>query len=140
MGFQEQFPLLLEHLQLQFPLANVMKERYYRYLGDSFQVECPTGSGKWMNLKEVAEELSDRLVNIFRRQPNGQRPTYGNSTQFQTDPHWRDLLLFHEYFHGDTGEGLGASQQTGWTTLVAKLIQELNDKEFYAGLEEISVF
>ncbi|HEY9615198.1 MAG TPA: glucosidase [Microcoleaceae cyanobacterium] len=126
-----------------FPMNYLLIEslqRYYRYLGDSFQVECPTGSGKWMTLKEVAEELSQRLVSIFRKQPDGQRPTYGNYTKFQTDPHWRDLLQFHEYFHGDTGEGLGASQQTGWTALVAKLIEELNEQEFYASLEEIPVF
>jgi hypothetical protein len=126
-----------------FPMNYLLIEslqRYYRYLGDSFRVECPTGSGQWMNLKEVAEELSRRLVNLFRRQANGERPTYGNYTKFQTDPHWRDLLQFHEYFHGDTGEGLGASQQTGWTALVAKLIEELNDKEFYTSLEQIPMF
>jgi hypothetical protein len=126
-----------------FPMNYLLIEslqRYYRYLGDSFQVECPTGSGQWMNLKEVAEELSRRLVKIFQPQPNGHRPTYGNSAKFQTDPHWRNLLQFHEYFHGDTGEGLGASQQTGWTALVAKLIEELNDQEFYASLEEIPIF
>jgi hypothetical protein len=102
-------------------------QRYYRYFGDSFQVECPTGSGNWMTLKEVAKDLSQRLLNLFRREADGRRPTYGTITKFQNDPHWRDLLLFHEYFHGDTGFGLGASQQTGWTALVAKLIQELND-------------
>jgi hypothetical protein len=126
-----------------FPLNYLLIEslqRYYRYLGDSFQVECPTGSGQWMNLKQVAAELSHRLVNLFRKQANGHRPTYGNFTKFQTDPHWCDLLQFHEYFHGDTGAGLGASQQTGWTALVAKLIEELNDQEFYDSLEEIPVF
>ena len=113
-----------------FPMNYLLIEslqRYYLYFGDSFKVECPTGSGNWMTLKEVAEDLSQRLVNLFRREADGRRPTYGTITKFQNDPHWRDLLLFHEYFHGDTGFGLGASQQTGWTALVAKLIQELND-------------
>jgi hypothetical protein len=126
-----------------FPMNYLLIEslqRYYRYLGDSFQVECPTGSGKWMTLKEVAEEISQRLVNLFRRQADGKRPIYGNIKKFQDDPHWRDLFLFHEYFHGDTGMGLGASQQTGWTALVAKLIQELNNKTFYDSLDQLPLF
>ncbi len=126
-----------------FPMNYLLIEslqRYYRYLGDGFQVECPTGSGKLMTLKEVAQDLSQRLVTIFRQQPDGSRPTYGDIHQFQQDPHWRDLLLFHEYFHGDTGKGLGASQQTGWTALVAKLIQELNDETFYDSLGSIPLF
>ncbi|WP_338462394.1 glucosidase [Synechococcus elongatus IITB7] len=120
-----------------FPMNYLLIEslqRYYHYLGDEFQVECPTGSGQLMTLKQVAQELSQRLVNVFRTQPDGSRPTYGDIERFQTDPHWRDLLLFHEYFHGDTGKGLGASQQTGWTALVAQLIQELNDETFYDSL------
>ena len=112
----------------------------YRYLGDGFQVECPIGSGQLMTLKEVAQELSQRLVTIFRQPPDGSCPTYGDIHQFQQDPHWRDLLLFHEYFHGDTGKGLGASQQTGWTALVAKLIQELNDETFYESLGSMALF
>ncbi|GFE71427.1 glucosidase [Chroococcus sp. FPU101] len=126
-----------------FPMNYLLIEslqRYYRYFGDSFQVECPTGSGKYMTLKEVAQELSQRLVNLFRKQPNGQRPMYGEIHLFQHDPHWQDLLLFHEYFHGDTGFGLGASQQTGWTALVAALIQQLNDPTFYSQLEERLLF
>jgi hypothetical protein len=99
--------------------------QYYLYYGDSFKVECPTGSGQWLNLYEVSEELSRRLTRIFLRDEAnaGRRPVYGGSEKFQTDPHWRDHLLFYEYFHGDNGAGLGASHQTGWTGLVAKLIQ-----------------
>jgi hypothetical protein len=96
---------------------------YYTYYGDNFKIECPTGSGKLMNLFEVAKEISERLTNIFLRDENGRRPVYGGSEKFQTDPHWRDLILFYEYFHGDNGAGLGASHQTGWTGVVAKLIQ-----------------
>jgi hypothetical protein len=95
---------------------------FYRYFGDDFQVECPTGSGKLMNLYQVAMEISDRLISTFERDANGRRPVYGGSEKFQRDPHWRDLLLFYEYFHGDNGAGLGASHQTGWTALVARLI------------------
>ena len=96
---------------------------FYLYYGDSFKVECPTGSGKEMNLFEVAHEISQRLIRIFLRDPSGRRPVYGGTEKFQTDPHWKDHLLFYEYFHGDNGAGLGASHQTGWTGLVAKLIQ-----------------
>jgi hypothetical protein len=96
---------------------------YYAYYGDSFKIECPTGSGKLMNLFEVAKEISDRLTRIFLRDDSGHRPVYGGTKTFQADPHWRDLILFHEYFHGDNGAGLGASHQTGWTGAVAKLIQ-----------------
>ena len=84
----------------------------------------PTGSGQLATLAEVAAELSRRLTRIFLRDANGRRPVYGGSDKFQSDPHWRDLLLFYEYFHGDNGAGLGASHQTGWTALVAKLIQQ----------------
>ena len=96
---------------------------FYLYYGDNFKIECPTGSGKLMNLFEVAKEISDRLTRIFLRDANGHRPVYGGTKTFQEDPHWRDLLLFYEYFHGDNGAGLGASHQTGWTGLVAKLIE-----------------
>jgi hypothetical protein len=96
---------------------------YYLYYGDNFIIECPTGSGKLMNLFEVAKEISDRLTNIFLRDETGRRPVYGDIEKFQTDPHWRDHILFYEYFHGDNGAGLGASHQTGWTGLVAKMIQ-----------------
>jgi hypothetical protein len=96
---------------------------FYLYYGDNFKIECPTGSGKMMNLFEVAKEISDRLVSIFLRDERGRRPVYGGTEKFQADPHWRDHILFYEYFHGDNGAGLGASHQTGWTGLVAKTIQ-----------------
>ncbi|HEX5098963.1 MAG TPA: glucosidase [Polyangiaceae bacterium] len=96
---------------------------YYRFYGDTFKVECPTGSGVMMNLWEVACELSRRMTATFLRDKNGRRPVYGSAEKFQTDPHFRDLLLFYEYFHGDNGAGIGASHQTGWTGLVAPLTQ-----------------
>ena len=96
---------------------------FYLYYGDNFKIECPTGSGKLMNLFEVAREIVDRLVWIFRRDNSGRRPVYGGTEKFQTDPQWKDYILFFEYFHGDNGAGLGASHQTGWTGLVGKLIE-----------------
>ena len=96
---------------------------FYLYYGDDFKIECPTGSGNQMNLFEVAREIANRLTRIFLRDKSGRRPVYGGTERFQTDPQWRDYLLFHEYFHGDNGAGLGASHQTGWTGLVAKLIE-----------------
>jgi hypothetical protein len=96
---------------------------FYLYYGDNFKIECPTGSGKLMNLFEVSREIADRLTRTFTRDEKGRRPVYGGTEKFQTDPHWRDHILFYEYFHGDNGAGLGASHQTGWTGLVAKLIQ-----------------
>jgi glycogen debranching enzyme len=104
-------------------------QKFHHYLGDDFKVECPTGSGKMLTLWEVSAELSQRLTRIFLRDSAGHRPVYGGSAQFQTDPHWRDLILFYEYFHGDNGAGIGASHQTGWTGLVAKLIQQLGEYE-----------
>jgi hypothetical protein len=95
----------------------------YRYYGDNFRIECPTGSGREMNLYEVAREIAERLIRIFLRDANGRRPVYGGTEKLQSDPHWRDYVLFHEYFHGDNGAGLGASHQTGWTALVATLIR-----------------
>jgi hypothetical protein len=97
--------------------------QYYLYYGDRFQIECPTGSGRMMNLYEVSMELCSRLERIFLRGADGRRPVYGGTEKFQTDPHWRDHILFYEYFHGDNGAGLGASHQTGWTGLIARLIQ-----------------
>jgi hypothetical protein len=97
--------------------------QFYMYYGDSFTIECPTGSGKRMTLFEVARELADRLTKIFLKNGEGQRPLYGGAAKFQSDPHWRDHILFYEYFHGDNGAGLGASHQTGWTGLVARLLQ-----------------
>jgi Glycosyl hydrolase family 63 C-terminal domain len=97
---------------------------FYLYYGDNFKIECPTGSGKFMNLFEVSKEIAERLSRIFLRDAStGQRPVYGGTEKFQSDPHWRDYILFYEYFHGDNGAGLGASHQTGWTGLVAKTIQ-----------------
>jgi Glycosyl hydrolase family 63 C-terminal domain len=96
--------------------------QYYSYYGDDFTVECPTDSGRRMTLYQVAEELSRRLGSIFLRGSDGQRPVYGGTRKFQEDPHWRDLLLFYEYFHGDNGAGLGASHQTGWTGIIARIM------------------
>ncbi len=110
-----------------FPINYLLIEalrKYYRYYGDDFQVECPTGSGNLMNLKEVANELSRRLTHIFLRNEQGHRPVYGGLDRFQSDEHWRDYVLFYEYFHGDNGAGLGASHQTGWTGLVAMLFKK----------------
>jgi len=95
---------------------------YHRYLGDSFRVECPTGSGNAIDLGAVADELASRLIGIFCRREDGSRPVFGSYHLFQDDPAWNGLIPFHEYFHGDTGAGLGASHQTGWTGLVADLI------------------
>jgi hypothetical protein len=97
--------------------------QFYLYYGDNFKIECPTGSGKLMNLFEVAREIANRLERIFLRDKSGRRPVYGGTEKFQTDPQWKDYLLFFEYFHGDNGAGLGASHQTGWTGVVAKLIE-----------------
>jgi len=96
---------------------------FYSYYGDNFKIECPTGSGKWMNLFEVAQDIAHRLISIFERDESGRRPVYGGTEKFQTDPNWRDCIQFFEYFHGDNGAGLGASHQTGWTGVVAKLIE-----------------
>jgi hypothetical protein len=94
----------------------------YAFYGDDFTVECPTGSGRQMNLFQIAEEITRRLAGTFERNQQGQRPVYGGTPKFQNDPHWRDLILFFEYFHGDNGAGLGASHQTGWTGLIALLV------------------
>jgi hypothetical protein len=103
-------------------------QKFHHYFGESFTVEFPTGSGKMITLWEVAAELSRRLTSIFSRDDDGRRPLFGNSNKFQSDPHWRDLILFHEYFHGDSGAGLGASHQTGWTGLVTKLMQQSGER------------
>jgi hypothetical protein len=95
----------------------------YAYYGDDFTVECPTGSGRHCTLYEVAMEIAERLTSIFVPDADGRRPVYGGTETFQRDPHWKDMLLFYEYFHGDNGAGLGASHQTGWTGLVARVIQ-----------------
>lgn len=97
-------------------------ERYHHFYGDEFQVECPTNSGRWMTLKEVAAELSRRLASLFLPDATGRRACHGEDSRYANDPHWRDLVLFYEYFHGDTGRGCGASHQTGWTALVTRLL------------------
>jgi hypothetical protein len=109
---------------------------HYRYYGNNLKVECPTGSGTMMTLFEVAQELARRLVGTFLRDSDGRRPVYGGAKLFQEDPHWRDLVLFYEYFHGDNGAGLGASHQTGWTGLVARLIQALGQFDADRVLED----
>jgi hypothetical protein len=114
-----------------FPINYLLIEalrKYHRYYGDTFQMECPTSSGRMMTLKQVADELTQRLSSIFLQTKDGKRPVYGGNHTFQTDPHWRDFILFHEYFHGDNGAGLGASHQTGWTGLVAELLQRHKHK------------
>jgi hypothetical protein len=94
----------------------------YAFYGDDFTIECPTGSGNRMTLFEVAEEITRRLASIFLKDQNGNRPVYGGAVKFQKDPFWRDYILFYEYFHGDNGAGLGASHQTGWTGVIARLM------------------
>ena len=122
-----------------FPV-NVMIIRallnFYLYYGNNFKIECPTGSGVMMNLFEVATEIGERLTRIFLRDGEGKRPVYGGEDKFQEDPNWRDYILFYEYFHGDNGAGLGASHQTGWTGVIAKIIQLnglLDAKQYLVG-------
>ena len=110
-----------------FPVNYLLIEalqKFHHYLGDEYTVECPTGSGQWLTLWEVAAELSRRLTSVFLPGDDGHRPVHAGDPRYRDDPHWRDLVLFYEYFHGDTGRGVGASHQTGWTALVAKLIQQ----------------
>ena len=108
---------------------------FYLYYGDNFKIECPTGSGRMMNLFEVAQEVTDRLARIFLRDRSGRRPVYGGTEKFQQDPHWRDHLLFYEYFHGDNGAGIGASHQTGWTGLVGALLSFFGSMDSKRALE-----
>ncbi len=110
-------------------------ERYHHFYGDSLKVECPTGSGQMMNLKEVASEISSRLTRLFVPDESGGRPCHGADHRYTDDPHWRKLVLFHEYFHGDNGRGVGASHQTGWTALVANLLHDLAQTRCTAGVE-----
>jgi hypothetical protein len=120
----------------------------HRYYGDTFKIECPTGSGRMSTLLEIAEEIASRILGIFRRAPDGRRPLYGGTEKFQLDPNWRDLILFYEYFHGDNGAGIGASHQTGWTGIVALLAvltgsaasrtwATTNRDQFFAGLADV---
>jgi hypothetical protein len=99
-------------------------QKFHHYLGDDFKVECPTGSGQWMNLWEVAAEISKRLTRVFLADEVGRRPVFGGTELFQQKKEWNEYIPFHEYFHGDNGAGIGASHQTGWTGLVAKLLQQ----------------
>ncbi len=113
-----------------FPLNYLLieaLERYHHFYGDTFTMEFPTGSGRRLNLKQIAGELARRLSSLFLPDETGRRPALGQEKRFIEDPHWRDLVWFHEYFHGDTGQGLGASHQTGWTALVTRLIEEFTD-------------
>lgn len=113
-----------------FPVNYLMIEslqKFHFYLGNDFKLECPAGSGKMATLWDAATEISHRLMRIFFKDAHGRRPVFGGSEKFQSDPHWRDYILFYEYFHGDNGAGIGASHQTGWTGLVAKLIQQCGD-------------
>ena len=105
-------------------LKSALAATYDYYLGEKFTVEYPTGSGRHMNLWEVSKDLSRRMVNLFVKDAQGNRPVNGNVQEFQKDPHWSNYVLFYEYFHGDNGRGVGASHQTGWTGLAAKLIQQ----------------
>jgi hypothetical protein len=104
-------------------------QKFHHYLGDSFKVECPTGSGKYLTLWEVSLEIERRLESLFLRDAMGHRPVHGGESQYGHDPHWRDLVLFYEYFNGDDGSGVGASHQTGWTGLVAKMLQQTAGSE-----------
>ena len=97
-------------------------QKFHHYYGDDFKVECPTGSGRFVTILGAADELSRRLASLFAQDPQGRRPVFGEAAKLQTDPDFRDYLLFHEYFHGDSGRGVGASHQTGWTGLIAKLL------------------
>jgi hypothetical protein len=107
-------------------------QKFHRFFGDALTVECPTGSGRRVTLADVAAEIARRLGQLFLRGPDGRRAVHGATERFQRDPHWRDLVPFFEYFHGDTGAGLGASHQTGWTALVATLLEESGDNNLEA--------
>jgi hypothetical protein len=111
-----------------FPINALLIEaldRYHSFYGDTFKVECPTGSGTFMTLREVADELSRRLSSLFQPDATGRRPCHGEEDRYARDPHWRDLILFYEHFHGDTGRGIGASHQTGWTSLVSLCLDRI---------------
>jgi hypothetical protein len=99
-------------------------DRYHLFYGEDLKVECPTGSGTYMTLSEVARELERRLAKLFLPDSSGARPVHGGDTRYACDPYWKDLVLFYEYFHGDSGRGIGASHQTGWTALVVRCIEE----------------
>jgi hypothetical protein len=117
---------------LNFLLIEALQKFHYSH-GDEFKVECPTGSGQYLSLWDVASEISHRLMDTFRIGEDGRRPVFGGNQTFALDPQWRDYVPFYEYFHGDNGAGIGASHQTGWTGLVAKLIQQCAE---YCGQEK----
>jgi hypothetical protein len=98
-------------------------ERYYHFYGNDLQVECPTGSGVFMNLQQVANEIARRLISLFLPNDQGSRPCHGQDSRYASDPHWKNLVLFYEYFHGDTGRGCGASHQTGWTGIIGRMLR-----------------
>jgi hypothetical protein len=111
-----------------FPLNYLLieaLERYHHFYGDTLRVECPTGSGIFMNLEQVASELARRLASLFLPRPDGSRPCHGAERRYAEDPHFKDLVLFSEYFHGDDGRGVGASHQTGWTALVVSCLESV---------------
>ena len=110
-------------MPMNFLLVEAL-ERYHHFYGDELTVECPTGSGRDLTLHQVAREISRRVASIFLRDSAGHRPCHGGDSRYADDPHWRDLLLFHEYFHGDTGRGCGASHQTGWSALATRFIDD----------------
>ena len=111
-------------LPLNFLLIEAL-ERYYQFYRDGLKVECPTGSGQWINLREVAREIEQRLLKLFPVNGENGRPCHGGDSHFKDDPRWRDLLSFHEYFHAESGRGLGASHQTGWTALITLIMEDL---------------
>jgi len=115
-------------MPVNFLLIESLRQ-FHRYYGDDFTVECPTGSGRYLNLEQVAAELSRRLTRLFLRDETGRRPVFGDSQRHREDPAFRDNLLFHEYFHGDTGRGVGASHQTGWTGLIALLLRDTSQTD-----------
>jgi hypothetical protein len=104
-------------------------QRFHYYYGDDFKIECPTGSGKFMTIDDAANEVGRRLARLFFKDDSGRRPVLRYHEKLARDPHFRDYVLFHEYFHGDSGRGVGASHQTGWTGLIAKLLQPRGTKE-----------
>ena len=109
-----------------FPLNYLIVEslrQYHEFYGETFQIECPTGSGIQMNLHQVADEIERRLTTLFKRDENGKRPCHGSEARYSENSSWNELVLFYEYFHGDNGRGLGASHQTGWTALVATMLE-----------------
>jgi len=107
---------------MNFLIVESLRE-YHDFYGESFQIECPTGSGILMNLHQVADEIERRLITLFKSNPQGQRPCHGEEKRYAEKSDWQDLVLFYEYFHGDNGKGLGASHQTGWTALVATMLE-----------------